>query len=326
MTAVLESQTREIEVELPMNAPRDVVWRALTEPGELVRWFPLHARVTPGVGGTIWTAWTGEEDWVESIEIWDPPRRLRTLRTRAPFSDALLERARAVQQSSGAAHRAAGSGPAATPESIGDAVAEPAAASPESAAVRIATDYWLEGRGGGTVLRLVHSGFQRSAEWDDEFDATRRGWGFELRGLRHYLERHRGSDRDVAWVRVQIAGDATAACARLLGREGLCAEGGVRGLAEGDAYDIRTVAGERLRGRVLVNGSRDFAATVSDLNDALLRVKTEDFAGQREASMWLSAYGVERDTLRRFEERCEGILLALFPEARALPHVSIRAR
>jgi uncharacterized protein YndB with AHSA1/START domain len=29
----------------------DEVWKALTEPKELVKWFPLDARVRPGVAG-----------------------------------------------------------------------------------------------------------------------------------------------------------------------------------------------------------------------------------------------------------------------------------
>jgi hypothetical protein len=34
-------------------------------------------------------------------------------------------------------------------------------------------DYFIESRGGTTVLRLVHSGFGRGANWDAEYDATR---------------------------------------------------------------------------------------------------------------------------------------------------------
>ena len=48
-------------------------------------------------------------------------------------------------------------------------------------------------------MRLVHSGFGAGAEWDDEFDSISNGWKFERRGLRHYLQRHFGKDRRVAW-------------------------------------------------------------------------------------------------------------------------------
>jgi uncharacterized protein YndB with AHSA1/START domain len=59
-----------------------MVWRALTEAEELTRHFPLEARVTPGVGGSIWISWGGAWNGELRIEIWDPPSRLRL--TEAP--------------------------------------------------------------------------------------------------------------------------------------------------------------------------------------------------------------------------------------------------
>ena len=64
----------------------------------------------------------------------------------------------------------------------------------------LATDYYLKGRGGRTVLRVVTSGFGTGEAWDGEYDGVRFGWAFELQGLRHYLERHHGEDRIVARV------------------------------------------------------------------------------------------------------------------------------
>ena len=62
-------------------------------------------------------------------------------------------------------------------------------------AIELAVDYYLEARGGGTYLRLVHSGFGPQSEWDEEYDGVRRGWQYELRSLRHYLERDRAPGR-----------------------------------------------------------------------------------------------------------------------------------
>jgi uncharacterized protein YndB with AHSA1/START domain len=39
-------QKRRIEKDIEIAAPMDEVWKALTEPKELVKWFPLGARVT----------------------------------------------------------------------------------------------------------------------------------------------------------------------------------------------------------------------------------------------------------------------------------------
>ena|ERR1700730_9685455 len=44
---------RRLDKEIEIAAPVDEVWKALTESKELVKWFPLEARVTPGVAGKI---------------------------------------------------------------------------------------------------------------------------------------------------------------------------------------------------------------------------------------------------------------------------------
>ena len=54
---------------------------------------------------------------------------------------------------------------------------------------KIAIDYYIEAIGDGvTRLRLVHSGFGPEAAWDDEFEATKRGWADFLKTLKEILE------------------------------------------------------------------------------------------------------------------------------------------
>ncbi|MFD5566205.1 SRPBCC family protein [Kitasatospora griseola] len=56
----------------------------------------------------------------------------------------------------------------------------------------MAFEYLIEGReGGSTVLRVVHSGMLGD-DWQDEYDALRRGWPFHLHTLREYLTHFRG--------------------------------------------------------------------------------------------------------------------------------------
>jgi uncharacterized protein YndB with AHSA1/START domain len=51
----------------------------------------------------------------------------------------------------------------------------------------MAFEYLVEGReGGSTVLRVVHSGMLGD-DWQDEYDALRRGWPFHLNTLHQYL-------------------------------------------------------------------------------------------------------------------------------------------
>jgi uncharacterized protein YndB with AHSA1/START domain len=59
---------RRIEREIEIAAPIEEVWKALTDAKELVRWFPLEARVTPGPGGKIFVSWgTGCEGQAEIV-------------------------------------------------------------------------------------------------------------------------------------------------------------------------------------------------------------------------------------------------------------------
>ncbi len=79
------------------------------------------------------------------------------------------------------------------------------------------TDYWLEGSGGITRVRAVTSGFPGDADWDDLVEGTRLGWLFELRQLRHYLERHADEDRRAAYIRRRVGLERAVAWDRLTG-------------------------------------------------------------------------------------------------------------
>ncbi len=70
---------RDVEREVELGVPADAVWRALTDAHELTRWFPMEARVTPGVGGTITMRWEGEPPLDSRIEVWVPGHHLRLL-------------------------------------------------------------------------------------------------------------------------------------------------------------------------------------------------------------------------------------------------------
>jgi uncharacterized protein YndB with AHSA1/START domain len=52
-----KKQERRVESEVAINAPVDEVWKALTEADGLKSWFPLEARVTPGLGGKMFASW-----------------------------------------------------------------------------------------------------------------------------------------------------------------------------------------------------------------------------------------------------------------------------
>jgi uncharacterized protein YndB with AHSA1/START domain len=269
--------TRAFETTVELDAPVEAVWRALTDAEELVRWFPLEARVRPGAGGSVWISWGAGWEGEARIEIWEPETRLRTV------------------------HGAPGPYDV---EGQHDGRSSP---------VTLALDYQLEGRGGRTVLRLVHSGFGSGAEWDDEFDSISRGWKFELRGLRHYLERHRGRDRRVVWVRTVTEASIEECWRRLTGRDGLAREGTLEGLTEGASYRVRTSTGLELSGVVhQLFPPRGLSGTVTGLNDALLRVFVETAGGKVSPQIWLSTWDLDRRVVQDLERSLGQVLHSLF--------------
>lgn len=157
----------------------------------------------------------------------------------------------------------------------------------------VVTDYWLEGRGGRTVLRVVTSGFGEGDDWDEFLEGVRYGWKFELCSLRHYLERHAGEDRVVAWARANHRLGRADAWARLTKAGGIFGEGGLGHVVEGSRYNAITAAGDALAGTVETCAPpRLFVATVDGMNDALLRMELWGAPPAAEVTIWLSAYGV----------------------------------
>ena len=248
-------KTRQFEISLDLAGNPEAVWKALTDARELMRWFPIEAKVEPGEGGSIMWHWPDCEKWITKIDVWEPGQRLRLLDEK--------------QDSSG----------------------KP---------VTLAMDFKLEGTQEGTQLRLVHSGFGPEAEWDREFNGISSGWAFELRCLGHYLERHRGKDRHMVFLAQPSNLDEAQSRSRILGPNGLLAEGEVEQIGHGQPYHMKTVFGEDFSGQVLVNRfPRAFAGVVPGLDDAVLRYEFEG----NQVFLNLELWGDHEQTADRFQER-----------------------
>ena len=184
---------------------------------------------------------------------------------------------------------------------------------PDKAGAQLAMDFYLEGLAGETVLRLVHSGFGRGADWDDEYDGVRRGWQYELRSMRHYLENHRGQNRNVVFLRRHFEVSEDQAWDRLSGLLGLPNRRDPGQLREGGRYEITTATGDVFRGEVLVfSPPKEFCATVENLNNGLLRVAPELCAGRPEVWVWFATYGIDQSQLAELRNRWEARLNSLF--------------
>ncbi len=222
--------SREVVKEVFVDAPPDVVWRALTDAEELVRWFPLEARVTPGVGGSIWISWGEGAAGEAPITAWEPNRRLQWTESRG-------------------AHR-------------------------------IAIDFHLDGRDGGTVVRLVQSGFGDGPEWDGEYHMVDGGWTYFMTHLKWYLEHHRGTPRQVTGLREASSLPAAEAFARLQ-----------RLLTWADAQCF-----------VHRPATNQAGYTIPSLNDAILFIEIEPGVPTVRAGFWLSTYGLSEAQLAGIRE------------------------
>jgi uncharacterized protein YndB with AHSA1/START domain len=251
----LQVETRSAEGEIEVNATAERVWQAMTDARELVRWFPLDAKVEPGPGGTYYLSWLNEFAATMEIQVWDPPHHLRT--------------AWSFHQ--------------------------------EGQPTQI-TDYHLDTKGGRTVVRAVTSGFPVDESWDGWVEGTKRGWVFELRSLKHYLERHAGEPRHVVYLRRRIPLSNEEAWKRLSAERDLAPW-----LTRGEVFDRRL--------------GTQYAAVVNDPTDALFRLSVEPGgpgADQREIVLWLSAWGDQGRRVDELRTEWGSTLERLFPEGTKL--------
>lgn len=165
----------------------------------------------------------------------------------------------------------------------------------ESATDRpVKVEVTLEARGGKTQVRLVQSSFTSGADWENEFyDSSDYGWLFMLANLRHYVERHAGVARAVAWPRQKAEMARSAIYERLAGYGGVFADGAAKNLREGERYSLRTSTGDAWSGEVkFVRAPRGFCVTAEQLNDALAWITIEGAGPEHDAQLWFSTYGL----------------------------------
>ena len=165
----------------------------------------------------------------------------------------------------------------------------------------LAVDWFLESDREGTILRLVHSGFGTDADFDDEFDGTRRGWRYELGSLRHYLTRHEGKRRRSFWVTRPTDLSPEQTWERFGSAGGpLARADSLAQLRAGQAF-ATTFAGTPIEGVVILNNlPREFAGVVRNFDDGMIRLGHESCAGSM-AHVWFSGWGVDQARIDELE-------------------------
>jgi uncharacterized protein YndB with AHSA1/START domain len=240
-----ERKTRSHETIVEIAAPADAVWRGITEASEIVRWFAPQADVSPGEGGRITLSWGPGMEGSSRITVWEPGRHLRLVEER-PNGPRNCEAGGVVQ------------------------------AVDDSKPVEVVLDYYLEAKGGSTVLRLVHSGFGATSDWDGEFESTRYGWMMFLRNLRHAITRHPGTPCRQAMLMATSALEPAATWARLMSPACFLASGTADGLQEGDRLEWRAANGDPISGVVTMSFPPKYiGATFEQANDGLFGITVE---------------------------------------------------
>lgn len=265
-----------IESTLTIHAPVEAVWDALCTADGLCAWFPLDARVRPGVGGSVFTSWRNEYAFDMPIRVWEPGARVS-------WQWGMHEHDQP------------------TPSVV---------------------DFFLESRAGGTVLRMVHHGFSADADWNQMYDATVRGWDFELHSLKTYLDHHRGKPRHVAHVRSPVGALSGAqALQRLLAPGALLERGSLAGLAPGDRFDVTLTGGQRLIGCVRASMPGAYMCMdIDNLEHAVMRLDIESCNPGTGPMLWvwLNAWGDHAALVQSLNATWLRVMRACFGRALAI--------
>jgi uncharacterized protein YndB with AHSA1/START domain len=164
-----------------------------------------------------------------------------------------------------------------------------------------ATDYRLEAKGGRTIVRVVTSDFPIDPSWDEWVQGTIDGWAFELRSLKEYLERHRGEDREVVYLRRRVALSLEEIWSRMATPGAL----GAKPLGADPFLELPP---------------RQWGAIVEKLDGALMRAGSDPCgdagSGQRDVTLWIQAWGEARKELPAIRADWSALLDRLYPEGR----------
>ncbi|MGI9628791.1 MAG: SRPBCC family protein [Longimicrobiales bacterium] len=64
--------TRAVDLVIEIKSSPEAVWKAITEPDELIRWFSPEASGEAKEGGHVTVSWGGGSAWKSNIVVWKP--------------------------------------------------------------------------------------------------------------------------------------------------------------------------------------------------------------------------------------------------------------
>ena len=182
----------------------------------------------------------------------------------------------------------------------------------------VATEWSVEARAGGTcIVRVVHSLFASTDDWDNQLESTENGWPGYFRVLRHYLEHHAGQPATGFSLMAPVSDGAEqtwSTLARALGAPAPRVGQPVRAEVPGGAPIAGTVQAidhvPQGMGAMLV---------LREPAPGVLLASAMDCMGMRMAMLQAFYYGDRAATAARDQPRWQEWLSGLFPAPAAAP-------
>jgi uncharacterized protein YndB with AHSA1/START domain len=264
------SGKRSVQAEAEVPGTPEQVWRAIATGPGVSSWF-VPTRVEEHEGGTIEASFGPGMDSKSKITLWDPPRRFVT-------EDAPDE-------------WGVGDGEQAGPRAL-------------------ASEWTVEARSGGTcVVRVVHSWFADTDDWDNQYEGTQYGWVSFFRILRAYLRDFSGQQSAILQFLPSQPEAKDAAWAKL--NQAL----GLENLAHGAPFRTRAGA-PRLSGQIEYSAAGEHAEILLRLEEpapGLCHLFALPMGGQVFLPIRLYLFGkTPEDTARREEAVWQKWLESLF--------------
>jgi hypothetical protein len=172
----------------------------------------------------------------------------------------------------------------------------------------------VSGRGDRTMLRLVHSGFLVDESWDEEYEAHQRGWNYELRSLKHYVENFFGCARSYTFRSIDLQSDQTDVWPHVIRNisdyleldEQLAVEALPQSQAERIAHSKNTI--------LLNNVGRDFVVSTKKLENGIIRIAVEYVRDAAHLHIWAFSWLLSR---KEIESRAQPLLNGIVNQLQA---------
>jgi uncharacterized protein YndB with AHSA1/START domain len=175
----------------------------------------------------------------------------------------------------------------------------------------------IEREGGATVVRLIESGFQEDAAWDEEYQGVASGWQMALAILKYYLENFFGCSRTSLLVLRPASFRYDELLDHFLDARKLAmwlTTSGAIGKV-GDSCQLALRDGGKLTGRVLAITNREVALSWEEMGSTL-ELKGFSMGEQRMMGVRCFSWKMNADQAKKLEGQLEAAvvrLAAIFP-------------